>query len=708
MSVKKKLSRGFILVVVLIGVLAVSVAVLIQLDTASSTQITSLRQNEAAWARAYAEQCLDLGNRVANAYLTNTGAIDFDCLLDSGGAGCDGVNDNDHVPQAADMPGSTVVYIPKAEALSPPARRAQHRFRYMPIDAGGCFLRFDDNTDEFLTAATFAPLTDNTGAGEEGPALGREVLHRDRDRTIFITAIGVHPRLGATPADHYEAGHSRVTLRRAFGTALSARDAIAAGGGVTVEQNAEICGNGSISAGAASNLDLGVTGCMCGDMNADTCVGTCPLPGCTPAQCTTCSDNTPSANPSPATPPTVTVPTVGLTPGALALESFAKDVGGTTNLGANGVCEFWFKGGGVGEIFYWDHEDAGNSCDSYTTDPVERPCSVWDVSTDPATPTCVAGETPCWKLAGRYDGTDVAPGKAATLINSSPTRNSWDVEARFNGVSNTPWSAFCGGCAACGGNTGTVTYDDASDAFLLEDTWDNDDFPTPAYVYVENPAGNDLFFGGNEGNNTWGASGPLKITWITNQGVDFDSSGGRHLCGAECDCSGLVNIGAFTCDITEPQLPPASERECAVVRARGRCDLDNGNDRYFGALQCNEVIADSSDPCVAGDIIAQGPGPGTHDCSSGGSPAFCTTTSICFNNNGNVIGDLTSDGSICMKNGGVVNGDIATTDGFFARNNTTINGTITAEDDVHIGNNTRINPPGGGSPNLFRFIEAPW
>lgn len=119
-----------------------------------------------------------------------------------------------------------------------------------------------------------APLACPAGGGT-----GNDVRTRDRDRSIFITAVGVYPVQAGTPAvDAYAKAHARVTLKRFFSS--RGASAITAGGDVNIGTNADVCGAGGI---AGEDLTLASGGCVCGSTNVST--GPTNTPGCAAANC---------------------------------------------------------------------------------------------------------------------------------------------------------------------------------------------------------------------------------------------------------------------------------------------------------------------------------------------------------------------------------------------------------------------------------------
>lgn len=251
-----KQQRAFTLVVVLVVVVLAAAVVAGVLSALRSQTVSAIRSREEAAARGIAEACADRMFAYATTFIRDSTEVsgepplDFDALLDPDGT-----------PNSGDefMPsGGALVSVPP-NANNPMTRHAAFR-----LDGGACLIRFDDNSDDWHPGLGSRSHFTNV---VEGPAAGDEVVFRDRDRSIWVSVIGVFPAFAETPnADLWTRAHARVSIRRFLETAGG--PAVWAGDEITVADGGlAVCGLGGMEAEdfrGASSTNL----CACGHQKA--------------------------------------------------------------------------------------------------------------------------------------------------------------------------------------------------------------------------------------------------------------------------------------------------------------------------------------------------------------------------------------------------------------------------------------------------------
>lgn len=239
--------RGFALVVVVVLLAVLGIAVAVQLDAAKGHVSEAARHRQEAQARGVAETCLDFALAQARGYMLSSTPppADFDPILDPD---LDPLSNDNFIPPASSVAGvdSAVVFLPSTST----SELRRYRYFAFPDTETGCLVRFDDNSDDASPDMPLAATSNSAGVGE-GPDAGvrREVIHRDRDRAIIATAIGLFPVRALTPPDDaYNRARARVALRRYLETSggpgvwatdeivTASDDAICALGGLTAEE----------------------------------------------------------------------------------------------------------------------------------------------------------------------------------------------------------------------------------------------------------------------------------------------------------------------------------------------------------------------------------------------------------------------------------------------------------------------------------------
>lgn len=439
--------RGFVVLVVLLMLAVISAVAIGQMSVVSTESTLSVRREEEAQARAIAEGCLLMLQKRAERFMgapaggvvptppTPTGG-DFDRLLNPGGGGTrDG---DEYIPS---ITGAVAVTIPKGASGT-----SEHQWlmisRTAGTKTGACFVRYEDNSDDNLGAGSGLVDTSTTNCGGEGT--GVDVNFCDQDGAIYLTAIGVYPKLAGTAnADVYASAHARVTLRKLFQVATpgSFPAAIATAGDIDIKNNIQICGVGGVQANDV-NGKLKGSSCMCGSAVTNSPAGTLPTlsstccpTGCSPG--TIQSGVTPpkkididgdgaptgpyagTAAPE-SMPPSAIQPKLPVGGTYLANQGFGDPRVATNNIGDAAACKIYLKEDGM--VFYWDRSDANANawpgtipivvaspqatadCGAFAPDPVPKPCVMDSVA---GTIDCGSSGTGglCWKpLAKLGDG----------------------------------------------------------------------------------------------------------------------------------------------------------------------------------------------------------------------------------------------------------------------------------------------------------------
>jgi hypothetical protein len=326
--------RGFIVLVVLLMLAVITAVAVAQFSAVNNQSDVSIRREEETQARAIAEGCLMLAQRYAEcradrnelapggvpcsgSALDSTGGktlkldpdVDFDKILnpnDVAGPGLPAQASGAFIPTK--QTGQFIVQVPPGTYTT-----AEHDWLFIPrastgsANGGACLIRYDDNADDALPVTA---LSDDGAAHNCGKEAGVDVEGKrpdlpqcDRDKAIYITAIGIYPFIGAaTQADAdtaYQRAHARVTLRKLFsvGNPGNFPASIVTPGNVNIKNNIIICGAGGIVAGDVVGKFKG-TSCICGDVKSTNPLETPPPLGST--CCATCNSGVASTgNPLP-------------------------------------------------------------------------------------------------------------------------------------------------------------------------------------------------------------------------------------------------------------------------------------------------------------------------------------------------------------------------------------------------------------------------
>jgi hypothetical protein len=734
-------SHGFVVLVVLVVLAILSAVVVSQFSVVTSNTVLAVRSADDAQARALAEGCLTMMQEYAEQFLGTPVplGLDFDGLLNP---------DTADITKAFLPPVDTVatgdlanvaVLLPKG--LSGTADFLQrHRWLLVPRDSGdrrgACLVRFDDNSDDGLPGTTLpAGVVDDADEGPGAPNNGRDNAFKDRDRAIYLTAIGLFPYLPATAAaDAYAAAHGRVTLRRLFSTgAVTGQPAIVAGGDVAGMKGV-LCSPGAGVVAATTGVFksgkfFSKGGCGCGQMTAGTtptapasCLSFSPLPpGCDASSCAPVGVGASTFDTG-----ALTARLAALRPGedwtlagtdfALANVSFAPapDPGSAAtpvNIGGDDLgagersCKLLFDA--AGSVFVWDANEPG--CENVTTD-AKRPCAEWTgpgAGSLPPSPTpCTApSETKCWRrIHSATPSSDWKPDRSADIPNVNGTRR-WDAAVGTAGY-------LCGGagsCTSCNGAVVAASFSSSSWSFAEPD---DDRLPTPAYLIVASTGPTDVAGPGN------GPADPLRATFVTAGPLVL--GGDLSLCGVGCDCSGLsASFGAstgFLCAQDDADVARLAREECTALRGRETCTLGSPSNKSIlvGDVRCGTTTLDGGDNvCLVGDVAAMSAA--SPPCRSSAGDECPTDVHLCLTKLEGIVGDVFSATSAYIEGGSsssttsIVTGTIAAAASYCSKDNVLLNGNIVVGGNVGFKGSPIILAAGGGvAASLRAMVETAW
>ncbi len=248
-------ARGYVLLAVLLVLAALVFLVGVGLRRAGDEGLSGSLVSSDAQALALAELGLERTRAYLGVLLERD--VDLDRALDpSLDTDCSNLlalsgptTDDDNLPTFTDGAADTVTVASSGKV---------YRRVVMPGGAGAYLVRIDDNDDDGLDLSAFSASTfNNPGPGNtcvEGLGVGTARTNpvRDRDRTVWVTVIGLFP--GTDPA----LATARRTLRVLVGPGESA--GIVVGGTIDMGGNSHVCGaygdvmaNGSVQGG-----------CLCG------------------------------------------------------------------------------------------------------------------------------------------------------------------------------------------------------------------------------------------------------------------------------------------------------------------------------------------------------------------------------------------------------------------------------------------------------------
>jgi hypothetical protein len=736
-------ARGFVVLVVLVVLAILSAVVVSQFAVATSNAAVAGRNADDARARALAESCLTMMQGYVDRFLGSPvpDGRDFDALLDDDNTPAT-ISGREFLPPA--NTGETTVLMPKG--LTGDADLLQrHRWLLIPRDVGSergaCLVRFDDNSDDTLPLAALpAGNDDDLGEGANRAATDTsENPYKDRDRAIFLTAVGLFPYLTTTDAeDAFDAAHARVTLRRLSSTSTSGVPTIHAGGTIDGIKGS-LC---SASVGTISRVTgsgkvfFPKGGCGCGQMIADTapvvsaaCTSSLPLP----PDCA-CAAVTARAAPFDAAaltarlnaqrPPSTSAAGDWLAAAQPAFLMRNQNFGpaprpgsapSLVNISADDLgadmrsCKLLFTN--VGEVFVWDVTEPGCSkVDDRTDSPVPRPCTTWN-PTGPDLATCSDGPVPgtkgpttrCWRRIHSGGGA-WQPNSGADIANvGNGVARRWGAAV---GATTAP-AYLCGdptpplsSCATCNGAGSPATF--ASGTWTLNNL-DDADLPVPSYLFVENTAAS------AQTTVTFKSSNSMPhVTLVGNAGFTFSEP--PKICGVGCDCSAVTSSfgsGSDDCEMSDPIVRTLAPEQCAAVTAFGDCKVTSGtggSSFFVGDVRCGIIDDDARDLCYIGDVAAMSADP-ARECT--GDVRECDTGSgFCQSDDMGVVGNVYAAMSINIVGESTFRGVIASEQSFCSDGDIRLDGAIV------VGRNTGFKGEpvlaGVGSTSLRAMIETAW
>jgi Tfp pilus assembly protein PilX len=267
--------RGFALVIVLlVGFVAAAIAASV-LSSAGSTAVGTGASAEAEIARSLALAGLER----AEAYVAPLEDLsgDYDMVLDPGLADAAPASDAScattpcictdtgscNLPEYTESTASTTTYNGK-------------KYRVVPMNGGAYLTRFEDNADDDITDSSvvglWATATNNhkndSSSGTsctEGTSLDNPF--RDRDRTIFVTVIGIAPGTDPVAAKHRVVYRETLTMQTpAVVNGIEVFNDLDAGGS---SSNLFMCSAiGTVVAGHNFAGGSSARTCYCGDAHA--------------------------------------------------------------------------------------------------------------------------------------------------------------------------------------------------------------------------------------------------------------------------------------------------------------------------------------------------------------------------------------------------------------------------------------------------------
>lgn len=724
-----KTPRGFVLLVVLVLLAAISVATAARLEVLRSESGTTTRREEEVAARAWAEACMEKAYALVQGYLVHTSTaqpmppVDFDALLDPDPSS----TGEENTPGA---PWTPVTIRGKRFGLLRQAGSATQ-----PQLA--CLLRFEDNADDAAPSGSSHPeaATSNTGGVLEGPDALADVPARDRDRSIVVTAIGVapFPSTSVADADVYARAHARVTLKRWFQS--NGAPAVFAGGDARFK-NVSVCGNGGVQADESEFDD---NSCACGSVVGE--------PGGDVEQCDDedlddecdaeglrCEDLDivpPGSHPNPPSAPStaffMSVPSAWIDAPA-------------TKLGDPGTCKLWLspKSGGMPAVMYvWDRTSP--TCAAATPDPVPAPCpydavhfptsaSLSDTVAPVPDPAACAAPASCWRPIFVDDGfgyaweqTNAVGPVASEKARFSDTKLAYQNTSMSTGqrplddpgsLPALTWEALCTG-ASTGASVASddAFHWDAGGARWRVNDVDRDALPRPAVFGVDGA----ILVSDNVGTTT-----PVHWRLMARGRIDLETN--VRMCCPTCRCATVPatpndcvqsNTTVRSFFGTSAPLPPLpSPRPGVVLSSEALCRTDNAVSLY-GRAHC-ATFDGNNRSCLLGGLATYGTMPVGANCAATSGEATGCNTAIgtCLKNEARVVGDMTAQGSICVNKNAEVAGTVWTNGDIHFENNADIQGQLVAGGNVSLdeGSQVTFNGQGGigGGARSMAWAEAGW
>jgi hypothetical protein len=257
LSPPRRAAKGYVLIIVLVVGLAASLAAAALVNTAGHTRLTAMHTDLGEVASSIA----DMGMEHALAYL--------DRAVSSG-------TDFDHILDPTLLCGDpALVSIPALGGTTTTVNGK--RYAVLPANGGAYLIRFDDDDDDGIDVADrWLNFTGNNEVGtncREGPKANnsstgnwsatQQELRRDRNRTLWVSVIGIYPGTNLATATHQRALRRLHTAPRG-----GSIPGLQVKGNIDIESSAvfQACSPiGSLEVdGFVSSSGSGTTRCACG------------------------------------------------------------------------------------------------------------------------------------------------------------------------------------------------------------------------------------------------------------------------------------------------------------------------------------------------------------------------------------------------------------------------------------------------------------
>lgn len=240
--------RGYVLFIVLIVGVAAGIAAVSLTTTRGGSEIAAIHTEVGDRSQLIAEAGMQRAVFFLNDYMRTQ--PDFDGVLDVGlDATCNGPGSPDPAPNDLRPPvgGGPMQW---SDAGASVEQIGEHHYTCVPFGGGRYCVHFEDDDDDGTFEEGWDPLTGNNedGAGGcdpngclEGPAPGNCPNHnggqrnglRDRNRAIYVVAVGIYPDVPYAEATH------KTTLRRFHIAPLHPSNA-----GLKIKGNMTVTGKG--------------------------------------------------------------------------------------------------------------------------------------------------------------------------------------------------------------------------------------------------------------------------------------------------------------------------------------------------------------------------------------------------------------------------------------------------------------------------------
>ncbi|MEW5852217.1 MAG: hypothetical protein AB2A00_25735 [Myxococcota bacterium] len=670
---RKSPARGFALVLAALLVLVITSVAISAMDVGNASILAEGVRVKKLSAQQVAEMGLARGMREAKRLQETSFEWDFDILLDpdavSNATGTDG---DEYIPPhpavATASSGSVGGWGSSTETVN----GLVYRKVLVDTDSNGTqdgayLVRYDDNRDDNMSK----PSDTTTNHGQvEGPSAGGDVPYRDRDQSVFITSIGL---VGGTTYADAEFRHTlRATMRATGGKS------VIAGGSPDIGNNTQLCGNGALFCGGAS--DLTELTCFCGDIRAPSFPGGFGIGS--PGPCTGCNECAEQS---------LTTATCGSTPvpPAPPSVSFTNSLMGNYD-GTGPTCHFYIYDNSAAEkVYIWDRINPNCTATS-ATDVIPTPDTLagnYATNAENYPQDCWIAVMDSSVANHNFDGSWFKPGYVASLpagysagevipIPAEITRRTvgWGLGTGLHIPGSVNWNAYCG-CTSCNGAGAPQIYHENDEDLQLFAVGSG-----PRAIYYVDMVETDhldVYRGG---------SGPFQAAVIAN----FTTPDKVHI----KDTNDITMSNPYGCGATN----------YAIV-TNGRIEVDVNQITFNYGIWANQnIVWGGQNGEVGGDVITGGAllaGSTNNFNIFGGCP-----TPACPG-----VANIWAGANCEVKNGPNYCANMKCVGQIEFKNNGEIGGTIWAGANVKAGNNTTADPvdPSGsmlGSASDLSSIQS--